>query len=334
MAPFANGSPSRHWTSDKRFMELNETENNPAPLGVSVSVVSTEDGIQIRAAHWPPTVREPLGTVIVLQGRTEFIEKYFEAVSDLRRRGFAVATFDWRGQGRSQREIDGRCHVEDFSDYDRDLEAVMRDVVLPDCPQPHFLLAHSLGALIGLRAARDGRVRFSRLVLTAPMLRFSPLTAPPVAAVRALTGLGLFLGRDARAVGNKLLRARYSDAVEDGRPRRIADVLRAAPDLETGLPTVRWLYSSLRAMRDVEAPTFALAVKQPVLIITSGRDRVVSNAAIEQFTGELRFGAQVIVVGARHEVLMEPDSLRDEFWAAFDAFIPDGDPFEIASGGA
>lgn len=313
-------------------MNFTETDDNPAPIGGRVDTVATEDGMQLRTAHWRATVREPKGTVIILQGRTEFIEKYFETVADLLRRGFAVATLDWRGQGRSQREIVGRCHVESFDDYDRDLDAFMRQIVLPDCPQPLFLLAHSMGALVGLRAARYGRVRFDRLALTAPMIALSRLSAPPIGLVRTLTAMGLFFGRDGRAIGNKALRARYTDAVDEIRPKRIAEVLRVAPDLETGLPTVRWLHSALQAIREVDAPRFAEGIKQPVMLIASGRDRVVSNAAIEQFTGDLRSGAQIIVAGARHEVLMEPDPLRDEFWAAFDAFIPGGDPYDIASG--
>ncbi len=33
------------------------------------------------------------------------IEKYFEVVSELRERGFAVAVLDWRGQGGSARAL-------------------------------------------------------------------------------------------------------------------------------------------------------------------------------------------------------------------------------------
>ena len=64
--------------------------------------MKTPDGVNLRFARWtPPPGRK--GTVVVLQGRTESIEKYFETVRDLRARGFAVATFDWRGQGLSDR---------------------------------------------------------------------------------------------------------------------------------------------------------------------------------------------------------------------------------------
>jgi lysophospholipase len=29
-----------------------------------------------------------------------------------------------------------------------------------------------------------------------------------------------------------------------------------------------------------------------------------------------------VIPGARHEILMERDAIRAQFWAAFDAFIP------------
>ncbi len=66
------------------------------------------------------------------------IEKFFEVIGDLRARGFAVATIDWRGQGGSQRLLPDprKGHIGDFSAYQLDLEVLMREVVLPDCPAP------------------------------------------------------------------------------------------------------------------------------------------------------------------------------------------------------
>ena len=108
----------------------------------------------------------------LLQGRAEFIEKYFETVRDLRARGFAVATFDWRGQGLSERALSDRRkgHVRNFSEYATDLEAIMDQVVLPDCPPPIFALGHSMGGAIGIRACHDGSRWFDRMVLSAPMI--------------------------------------------------------------------------------------------------------------------------------------------------------------------
>jgi lysophospholipase len=36
----------------------------------------------------------------------------------------------------------------------------------------------------------------------------------------------------------------------------------------------------------------------------------------------LRAGTQLVVAGAKHELLMEQDRFRSQFWAAFDAYVP------------
>jgi lysophospholipase len=59
-----------------------------------------------------------------------------------------------------------------------------------------------------------------------------------------------------------------------------------------------------------------------VLVIASGGDRVVDIRAIERFTSRMKVGRLVVIEGARHEVMFERDALRDQFWAAFDQFIP------------
>src|ERR1700757_2741342 len=151
-------------------MNLVPTPANPVPDAVVAGTIKTPDGVSLRFARWePPPGRK--GTVCLFQGRSEFIEKYFETVRDLRPRGFAVATLDWRGQGLSERALGDpfKGHVSDFSEYEPDLETFMREVVLPDCPPPLFALAHSMGATILIRAAYRGHRWFDRMVLTAPM---------------------------------------------------------------------------------------------------------------------------------------------------------------------
>ncbi len=43
----------------------------------------------------------------------------------------------------------------------------------------------------------------------------------------------------------------------------------------------------------------------------------------------LRAGSHLVVVGAQHELLMEQDRFRSQFWAAFDAFVP-GTPLYLS----
>jgi lysophospholipase len=69
-------------------------------------------------------------------------------------------------------------------------------------------------------------------------------------------------------------------------------------------------------------PGFAAALRQPMLLVACGRDQLVSSPAIEDFASRLRVGSHLMLPGAKHEILMEQDYFRSQFWAAFDAFVP------------
>ncbi|MBV9078141.1 MAG: alpha/beta hydrolase, partial [Methylobacteriaceae bacterium] len=106
---------------------LLDQPGNPAPEGAELRAVVTADAIRLRVASWHPA-GPARGTVLLMQGRAEFIEKYFEVAGELLERGFAVVTFDWRGQGGSGRSLSDRQkgHVVRFADFRQDVEAVAR----------------------------------------------------------------------------------------------------------------------------------------------------------------------------------------------------------------
>src|ERR1700685_601703 len=175
-------------------MHLVSTHDNPAPPDAIVAMARAVDGVQLRTARWVPQTALR-GTVVLLQGRSEFIEKYFEVIAELLKRGFAVATLDWRGQGGSARQLKNprKGHIDDFSLYERDLNAFVTEVLGPSCPRPWFGLCHSMGAAIMLGIAHAGRCPFERLVLSSPMIRIANLRRPRLAQglAEALDSLGL-----------------------------------------------------------------------------------------------------------------------------------------------
>ncbi len=251
-------------------------------------------------------------------------------MEDLRRRGFAVATLDWRGQGGSERRLRNphKGHIDSFAEYDRDIDAFMQQVALPDCPPPHFALAHSTGGLICLRAVHDGRVRFARMVLDGPLLSLgnrSPSQGVVSAATALMTALGL---------GELEVPGRYSMTIErmkfennpltsdPARFERNREISLKVPQVTVGVPTYGWLYAAGRAMAEAGEESFSAAITTPILMIAGSLDRIVSVEAIESLSGELRAGSFVLLPGARHEILMERDRLREQYWAAFDAFVP------------
>jgi len=293
-------------------------------------MLAANDGTQLRYARWGPPARGRKGTVCLFGGRSEFIEKYFETVSDLRQRGFAVATMDWRGQGGSSRPLRNphKGHVEDFAQFDDDLALFMSEIVLPDCPPPYFALAHSMGGNILIRAACMRDCWFDRMVLTAPMIRLGPGT-PPLGLTDMLAQLAVFFGlgdlyvpggkNDASGLepfkGNPLT----SDKLRYDLNRLI---LEAAPGLGLGSPTIGWVRAAAASMKTINAFGFPPRVHVPMLMLTAGQDRVVSNRAIEELAMQLRAGSRIVVDGARHELLQEQDRFREQVWSAFDAFIP------------
>ncbi|ACL56717.1 alpha/beta hydrolase [Methylobacterium nodulans] len=312
------------------------TPDNPIPPGARTLAVPTRDGLTLRAATWAPTTRTAKGTVCLIQGRAEFIEKYYETIGDLRARGFAVAAFDWRGQGGSDRTVEDahKGHVGDFEEYRLDLDAIADHVLEPLMPQPVFGLAHSMGGAVCLIAAREEGLPFSRLVTVAPMLGIA-MVRRPRAAMRAAALLnGLGLGR--RYVpggspvsiatkpfpGNRLT----TDPVRYARNAAAALAVGAGA---VGDPTVAWLAAAFRAMRCLEDPRCPVGIRLPVLVIAAGEDPVCSTPAIQRFAARLKAGHTITLRGARHEILMEQDAIREQFWAAFDAFVP-GTPVPAA----
>jgi lysophospholipase len=291
--------------------------------------VKTSDGVLLRVVRWRPTTPRVRGTVCILQGRTEFIERYFETVAELRRRGFAVVVFDWRGQGRSGREIDNprKGYVRDFAHYRRDLDAVRAEVLEPHMPKPHFCLAHSMGGAVALVGAREGWLPFERLVATSPMVDLCIVRITPWrrTAARLLRWLGLgksFIpGGGETPISTKPFEGNRLTS-DRRRYLRNAAVAEAMGEGAIGDPTIAWTDAAFRMIGRFRDPRFPLEIRVPTLIVAAGADPVCATPAIERFAARLKAGHAIVIPGARHEILMERDAIRAEFWAAFDAFVP------------
>lgn len=308
------------------LIPLTPLPGNGLPEGLKGAMVTTKDGRKLRAAYAIPA--SPKGTVVLLCGRGDFIERWFETIGDFIRRGFAVATFDFRGQGGSQRTYEDRYRdgIRHFSEYDDDFTSFMTQVVLPDCPPPFYAVGHSTGGLILLRAL-ERRTWFERAVLSAPLIGVE-VGVWPMPLVRFMCslfpkiGLGrLFLpGQSKRPLapqnfpGNNLTsdRRRFLHAT---------NTLAEQPDLGVGGPTFSWLNAALNALRHLQSRAAKVTFRAPVLIIAAGRDRVVDNDAIRRFCNAASGVSMAMIPEARHEILFERDSIREQFFAAFEAFI-------------
>ncbi|MEQ1888244.1 MAG: alpha/beta hydrolase [Alphaproteobacteria bacterium] len=299
---------------------------NPAPEGVRFAWLRTRDGVRLRAACWPG--RMPVATIVLLQGRTECIEKYYETIAELQTRDYAVVT--WRGQGLSDRALPNRHkgHVRDFAEYHDDMDSVLEKFVMnaTDLPAPYILMAHSMGAHIAVRYLHHRPQAFARAVLCSPMAYIN--TAPlPNFMARAIASAGTALGLGESYVPGGKNYSRAGEPFEGNRltgdPARFernADILSDSPDLALGSPTLGWLDAAFRSMEIIMEPEFGAAITTPALLAYGDGEQVSLPDHQARLASQLGRCRAICITGARHEILQETNPVRDQFWAAFDRF--------------
>jgi lysophospholipase len=297
------------------------------PPGLAARRLEAADGLALRAAFARPDGAAK-GTIVVLPGRAEFIEKYAEVLGHLLARGFAVAMLDWRGQGGSARQLRDpmKGHVEDYADYRLDLAALLDAAAAEAMPEPYGLLAHSTGGAIALSALARGENRFRRAILTAPLTGIAGISWPGTA--RVLTRLLASIGLSTRYVPGGGAKPIFAKPFE-GNPLS-SDPLRyaisgrwlaAEPRLAIGDPTIGWVDATFDALAEFQEPEFGRANRTPILMILAGADHVVETRVAAALAKRLKGAGAIELRGARHEILMEADAIQAQFWAAFDAFM-------------
>ncbi|WP_210527897.1 alpha/beta fold hydrolase [Rubellimicrobium arenae] len=284
--------------------------------------ILTGDGLRLRAVHWNRT--GPRGTVLLFSGRTEYAEKYGRIAADLARLGFASLVVDWRGQGLSDRLRADRAlgHVEHFSDYQRDVAAMVAHGREIGLPEPWFLLAHSMGGAIGLRSLLEG-LPVRAAVFSAPMwgIQMTGALKPvawSVSEVGRQLGLGHLLtpGQEPMCyitrcdfAGNTLTSDRETFEWIKGQ-------VVAEPELGLGGPSLHWLNEALREMRRLMS---ARAPETPTLAFIGTDEIIVDPGRVHRRIATWPGARLVTIPTARHEVLMETPAIRARVLREIDA---------------
>ncbi|MEL6768292.1 MAG: alpha/beta hydrolase [Pseudomonadota bacterium] len=286
--------------------------------------LAASDGVALRAALWNPGGAR--GLALYLPGRTEFLEKASMTAAALAKRGFAVASIDWRGQGLSARALDEplKGHVESFEAYGRDLAALLAAPAVAGQGPVRLVLGHSMGTAIALGAVARGQIAPAALVLSAPMagIAFKPaqnLGVKLVARLACALGLGnRWPPTEAAAKPNIFEPFEGNCLTHD--PDIYAwqgAAFRSLPALQLGLPTFGWIhaaYEAMALMARLGPPGF------PVQVLLGEKEGVVDNAASRRMAAKL--GASLVEIeGARHDILMEDAPRRARVWQAIDGFL-------------
>lgn len=285
------------------------------------------DGLKIRYGKWSPDAGDPAGSIVYLSGRAEFMEKNKEAFQRLCRRGYEVFTFDWRGQGLSERMLEDRQkgYVRSYEDFLSDLDLFVRRIFLPRTAPPRIVIGHSMGGHVALRYLHDHPGVLDKAVLVSPMFDIHTFPVPRCIVVR-LTRAAVKAGLQARYIpgaGAYRQRRRFLFNPLTSDPVRFWDEvseIRKNPDLALGGVTYGWLAASFDSIDTIHGPGYAEAIQTPVLLVSGTRERVVSRRAHKRFCSRLPRCRFLEIPGARHEILKETDARQAVFWKAFDDF--------------
>ena len=277
--------------------------------------MNASDRVRLRVGIWPNKGKAVNGTVLLFPGRTEFLEKYGMAAGDFGDRGFATIAIDWRGQGLADRLIKDPImgYVRNILDYQKDVDVLVQVARMASLPEPYYLLGHSMGGSIGLRAVFGG-LRVKAAAFTAPMWGIAMSnTLRPVAWVLStsarFTRLGHILSPGTNR-GPYVVDAPFEDNMLTSDAEMFAYMrtqLTKYPELGLGGPSLQWLYGALVECRNIarlESPDL------PLKTFLGGNERIVDVAAIKNRVERWPNSSLDIIPNAQHEVLMETPEIR------------------------
>ncbi|ADM10226.1 lysophospholipase [Parvularcula bermudensis HTCC2503] len=313
--------------------------HNPLPEGLSAFFVSSYDGATLRLAtlNGPsgPSAPGRRGAILVHPGWAEYIEKYGEVAEELHHRGFDVLLLDPRGQGLSQRVSPGddRALIDNFDKFTEDFSVAVAEMTARYAP-PYHVLAHSMGGLITLLSLlKPSPIAVEKVILSAPLTRLfsGDLTRGVTRGlVSTICRLGFgrrpLAGRSDQAMNFEINRLTHDPI----RHERFRQLLLARPDTAAGPPRFAWVRSAFRAMDTLTPAALNRALRHPILVASADADVTVDPRHHRELAVTVPNWHLVRIPHSRHEILMEKDVFRTQFWRAFDDYLPPVPPIDKA----
>ncbi len=289
----------------------NDLANGPDGA-VCVWTTATDD-VRIRVGGWRGAQK---GTVLIFNGRTEYIEKYGRVAKDLAQAGYSSVSCDWRGQGLSDRVSTNKDigHVKDFPDYQHDVAAFLAAAKELNFPEPYFLIGHSMGGAIGLRALTNG-LPVKAAVFSAPMwgIRAIKILGPIASLILETSqflGMGLSYGPGTNG-RPYVLKQKFNGNALTHDPEHYAWLqshIHADKRYGLGGPSLNWLRESkaefeyLAQIQNVPCPTLAFVGTDEEVVVKDSVSSLANrwpNARLE------------VLENSHHEPLMELPAVRD-----------------------
>ena len=306
-----------------------------APAGWRThSFVNPDTGHKIYyGSVFPQGETPPSAIIVCLGGLSEFAEKYFEVAHDMLDRGYAFWFIEWQYQGRSGRleKFPHRRHSDGFDQDVSDLHRFMTDYVKPAAVHPDrgriplVMLSHSMGGNIGFHFLIKHPGFFDAAAFSAPFFGIYNFKWPMQLLAAFIAPLVPVIGRNYVFGGSD-----WNEKARDGRAVFSSDSYRERlhnywslkePDVQVGAVTFGWVIQALKSCAALRRRGALQSINIPVLIGVAGEDQIIDNAILRRTARNLPRGRMLEIQGARHEILMEADVYRNQFFEAFDKML-------------
>jgi alpha-beta hydrolase superfamily lysophospholipase len=259
--------------------------------------LKTVDGIELIWRSWQAD--SPTGVIVLVHGLADHSARFEQIGQFLSKHHWTVYACDLRGHGlSSDGHQAGRVHVDHFSDYANDVNAMLSLAKQRHTDLPVILLGHSMGGLISLTYALNHPEELDGLLLSSPLLGTHADVRPP-AILKIL----------ARLLANIKPRLLFSSNVNSNAVSRDQDVVRAYIDdpLVSEKVSARWFVECTKAIDDIQGR--AAELNTPTLLMQSGDDRLVDPQAASQWAKNAPENLLTLLIWDElfHEMFNEPE---------------------------
>ena len=294
------------------------------PQAANTNYKATTDGIRVRTSFW--AANDPVGTVFVFPGRADYIEKYGGLANFCLSNNLNVIAIDWRGQGLSERLLDDKNigHIEDFKNYQNDVEVIINEAKDAGLVKPWIIFAHSMGGLIGLRTLHDNPV-FEKVVFTSPMwgIQMPPILKSGASIIMSLISL---IGKmetyaPTTSPETRILNEEYefNKLTSDIRNfKLLRQQLIQHPDLQIGGPSSAWVSA---ALDEIEFQIGKEPPITPALCFLGEKEEIIDNLAVREFCKNWDSCDLISIPDAKHDLLMEKKVILHSLFKKLEKFI-------------
>ncbi|PCJ98543.1 MAG: alpha/beta hydrolase [Zetaproteobacteria bacterium] len=286
------------------------------------------NGREFRFGTSSPKDSVPDAVVVCLQGVREFSEKYYEMARWCNTNNMTFWTFDWAGQGKSTRYLPNpqKRHGSDFDEDVEDLHTLIMEYIKHSSVHtdkgriPLAMLAHSMGANIGMRYLHKYPDTFECAAFSAPMIGLKVFNKiPQILGEFATTLCALCAGKSYIPGGDDWGKQKQHARLSSDPIRKLIhdQWCRADPTLQSGEVTFGWLNQAQKSCRVVQRAPFHTQIETPCLFGIPGNEDLVDNNIARKIINNMNNSQIIDYPDSFHEILMENNQIRGPFLDSF-----------------